>query len=85
MQTPSLARMVLAIVNPSGNNGSDVCPAVITRVWGAHPSGGWTVNLRTVKDGSGTDEWLTSRLLFDTEELARDLGGHGACFWPPRV
>lgn len=82
VQKPSLARMVLALVDPIGNNGADVCPAVITRVWGEHPDGGWTVNIKTVKDGN-VDEWLTSVRLVDTEEQAGETGR--ACFWPPRV
>ncbi|WKU08000.1 hypothetical protein [Micromonospora sp. HUAS LYJ1] len=82
MQKPSPARMVLVIVDPIGNNGSDIAPAVITRVWGEHPAGGWTVNLKTIKDGN-VDEWLTSIRLFDTEQQARENGY--ACFWPPRV
>jgi hypothetical protein len=84
MQKPSLARSVIALVDPAGNNGADVCPAVITRVWGECANGSWTINLKTIKDGN-VDEWLTSRSLFETEAQARESGAHGACFWPPRV
>lgn len=33
-QTPSKGRIVLVGVIPETNNGDDVCPAVVTRVWG---------------------------------------------------
>lgn len=83
MQKPSIARIVIALVDPIGNNGADVCPATITRVWSEQADGAWTVNLKTIKDGN-VDEWKTSVSLFETEEQARERGGH-ACFWPPRV
>jgi hypothetical protein len=82
-QQPSLARAVIAIVDPAKNNGADVAPAVITRVWGENPSGGWTVNIKVSNDGPN-NEWKTSVLLCDTEEQAREVKTH-ACFWPPRV
>lgn len=76
---PSLCRMVLVLVDPVWNNGSDVSPAVITRVWSDT-----LVNIKTVHDGSASEQWLTSVSLFDTEEEARAAGGR-SCFWPPRV
>lgn len=84
MQKPSLARMVLAVVDPHFNNGGDVAPAVVTRVGGEHPDGGWIVNLKVHLDATG-DEWKTSVRLVDTEEDARALGGRHVAFWPPRV
>lgn len=84
MQAPSLCRIVLAGVTPETNNGADVCPAVITRVWGERPGGGWTVNVKTLNDGLAC-EWKTSVVLFDTEDEARAYGITGACFWPLRV
>ncbi len=83
---PSLARMVLALVDPIGNNGSDTCPAVITRVGSENADGSWIVNIKTIKDGK-VDEWLTSVYLFETAEQARaaSKAGASACFWPPRV
>lgn len=83
MQKPSLARMVIAQADPATNNGADVCPAVITRVWGERPDGGWTVNVRTLNDGPDVG-WKTSVVLFETEEQAREYGIDG-CWWPPRV
>lgn len=83
MPTPSLTRMVIAQADPAFNNGADVCPAVITRVFGERPSGGWTVNVRLLMDGPTVD-WKTSLVLFDTEEQAREYG-KGGCWWPPRI
>jgi hypothetical protein len=80
---PSLGRIVIAFVHPTKNNGTDVCPAVITRVWGDN-----TVNIRTLNDSNNL-EWKTSVRLFDTEEEARAMDFIGdvplACFWPSRV
>jgi hypothetical protein len=70
--------MVIALVDPVSNNGSDLSPAVITRVWNDT-----LVNVKTIHDGSASEQWLTSVSLFDTEEEARTSGGH-CCFWPPR-
>jgi hypothetical protein len=47
-------------------------------VWGEHPNGGWTVNVRTLNDGPETG-WKTSVVLFDTEEQAREYG-IGGCW-----
>ena len=70
--------MVVMLVDPATNNGSDTCPAVITRVWSDK-----LVNVRTLND-SESIQWKTSVSLFDTEDDARANGGH-ACFWPPRT
>jgi len=75
---PTIGRIVIALVDPSRNNGTDVCPAIITRVWG--PT---MVNVKTLND-SLANEWLTSVTLFDTEDEAREHGPH-SCFWPPRA
>lgn len=81
-QTPSLGRVVLVLVAPVTNNGSDVAPATIVRVSGA--PGAWSVNLKVDLDGATTAKWLTSVGLFDTEEAARQCKGFAA-FWPPRA
>lgn len=79
---PSIGCIVLVPIQPDSNNGSDVAPAIITRVWDEHPLHGWLVNVRVLCDGEAT-LWLTSVSLCDTEEQARE---HGlAAFWPPRV
>ena len=78
MQTPTVCRFVIALVDPATNNGSDLAPAVITRAWG--PS---MVNVKVLNDGPD-NEWKTSVSLHDTEDEARATGGHSV-FWPPAV
>jgi hypothetical protein len=79
MQKPSLARMVLVGVEPEENNGSDIAPATIVRVWNDT-----MVNLKVHLDGPG-DKWKTSVKLCKTEEDGREHGILNACWWPPRV
>ena len=74
---PSLARMVLAVVDPALNNGADVAPAVITRVWSDE-----LVNVRVLLDSEAV-LWKTSVSLCADEDTAR-AKGH-AVYWPPRV
>lgn len=83
MAAPTIGRVVIALANPAENNGSDVAPATITRVWNEQPDGSWIVNIRVTLDGENTS-WKTSVKLCDTEEQARAAGGH-SCFWPPRI
>jgi hypothetical protein len=83
MQKPSLGRIVIADVDPAMNNGSDQAPAVITRVWGEHPDGGWTVNLRVFVDSPGAELCKTSVRLFDEPSVGENRP-HTA-WWPPRV
>ena len=83
MQKPSPARMVIAHVDPAFNNGSNEAPAVITRVWGEHPAGGWTVNLRVFVDTPASPLSSTSVRLLDEQPAAGDAA-HTA-WWPPRV
>lgn len=44
--TPSIGRVVHVLVAPVTNNGSDVAPATVTRVWEQRPDGAWLVNLK---------------------------------------
>lgn len=77
---PSIGRIVIAIVDPNFNNGSDVCPAIITRVWGPN-----MVNIKTLNDSTNT-EWKTSVTLYHDEVAARAPGAVSrCCFWPARV
>ena len=80
---PTIGRVVIAQTNANFNNGANVAPAVITRVWGERPEGGWTINVKVLRDAL-SEEWKTSVVLFDTEEQAREYG-LGGCFWPPRA
>jgi hypothetical protein len=69
---PSLGRIVQVLVDPSINNGADVAPAVVTRVFSVAQDRS-TVNLRVFLD-SGTNqgaEWATSRYLWPDEDTAR--------------
>lgn len=84
MQTPSLGRVVLVLVNPVTNGGSDVAPATVVRVGPEHADGSRTVNVKVDLDASTTAKWMTSVRLFDTEEAARECKGFAA-FWLPRV
>jgi hypothetical protein len=77
-QTPTLGRVVLARVDKTLNNGADVAPAVITRVWSDA-----MVNLRVLCDGSSV-LWQTSVNLYATaEDVPADATQ--AAYWPPRV
>jgi hypothetical protein len=78
MQTPSIGRIVHTATDQVGNNGGDVAPAVITRVF-SDGVGGWMVNLRVLLDGPETP-WRTSVYL--TEEPSTD---DRTCWYPPRV
>jgi hypothetical protein len=84
VQKPSLARMVIANVDASQNNGSPEAPAVITRVWGEHPEGGWVVNLRVFVDAATMPLSQTSVRLVDEKPEALHEALHKA-WWPPRV
>lgn len=78
---PSVGRIVLTRVAPETNNGSDIAPAIITRVWNDA-----LVNIRVINDSMNV-EWKTSVSLYATEEEAREPGKPGlhVAFWPPRV
>lgn len=77
--TPSVGRIVVVGVDPTRNNGSDLAPAVIVRVWNDT-----MVNVKVFND-SPECQWKTSVYLFANEEDARTHGILNACFWPPRV
>lgn len=78
MNKPSLGRIVLTPVDPAINNGADVAPAVITRVWNDT-----TINVRVLLDGHAID-WKTSVTLYDEPPTGDPKVTHYA-FWPPRV
>jgi len=61
---PSIGRIVLVPVDAVINNGADVAPAIITRVWS-----GYVVNVHVLLDGANTGG-KTSVHLFDTAEEA---------------
>lgn len=86
MQVPTVGRVVYVLVAPSTNNGSDVAPAEITRVWSEAADGSYTVNYRVTLDADGPLPWITSGSLCADEQTARASGRAAsyAAFWPPR-
>lgn len=86
MQKPSAGQIVIvpstALLPTDENNGGDVAPAVITRVWSDN-----CVNVRVLLDGRDTP-WKTSMLLFESPEAyaeALAAGKSFGCYWPARV
>jgi len=83
-QKPSLGGIVLVPMAPNENNGSDVAPAIVVRVWSDT-----TVNVRIFRDNE-TEEWRTSAVYIDElpdEESREALGtlAPNRWTWPPRV
>lgn len=87
MQKPSVGRIVHVLMDPRDNNGSDVAPAIITRVWSDT-----VVNVRVLADSDATP-WWTSVSLHDDREAAdaavapvREMHGDAAvlraAWWP---
>lgn len=85
---PFVGRIVLVTVDPRQNNGSDVAPAVITRVW----AGDDLINAKVLLDGDA-NLWMTNIPLFkerpepDDERVQNyyfDTGKMRVAFWPPR-
>lgn len=74
---PSLGRVVLVPMDPTTNNGSDVAPAVITRVWTDT-----MINVKILTDSAG-DLWRTSLTLH--AEKPDEIPGLCTAWWPPRV
>ncbi|MGW8326481.1 hypothetical protein ACWGLE_01095 [Streptomyces sp. NPDC055897] len=92
--TPSVGRIVLVTVEPTTNNGADVAPAIITRVWSDS-----MVNVQVFRDGAHGGQAATSIPLFadraavDTARAER-VGAalphqlvttFMAAYWPPRT
>lgn len=83
---PSIGRIVIANVQLDFN-GTDVQPAIITRVWnGVDTADGAPacVNLKVLPDVSEPFD-MTSVMLFDNEAAARASGQKLAAWWPERV
>jgi hypothetical protein len=77
---PSVGRIVIARVEPVWNNGADLCPAIITRVWGDE-----MINVKLLPDGPQDVVWRTSVPLCADEASARAHADERAVFWPGRV
>lgn len=90
MKTPSMGRVVLAIVDPRINNGEDEAVGIITRVLDSENGDENRVNLRVLLD-TGADQRLSNVLLLDErpdsdEDLPDDVKStRRVAFWPPRV
>lgn len=83
-QQPTVGRIVHVIGSAAEHNGAAVAPGIITRVWGEHPDGGWTVDLTIFPDAAAPRS-STSARLFDDEATAREYTPSTAAYWPPRV
>lgn len=79
---PSLGRIVLVPCDPAWNNGSDIAPAVVTRVWNDD-----VVNVRVLLDGVETVPARTSvTYVASLREVPDDDPGREYHWtWPPRV
>lgn len=78
MPKPSVGRIVLVPIDPTMNNGSNVAPAIITRVWSET-----TVNLRVLADGDSI-LWRTSSTYAENPDNL-DQPHLNYWTWPPRV
>lgn len=74
MNKPTVGRIVHVLVDKRSNNGADIAPAILTRVWG-DAGDRWTVNYRLLLDHNTThgalQEWRTSAYLHEDEDAAR--------------
>lgn len=80
---PSVGRIVLVGHDPAYNNGSEIAPAIITRVWSDS-----CINVRVLHDNvTGTTEQRSSVTYVATvEELEGDeINRQYRWTWPPRV
>lgn len=84
---PSIGRIVLVLVDPAKNGGSDIAPGIITRVWSDTPNG-WCVNYKIFYDHEASPGYASSAHLVGDEQAARadETAMRGTrAFWPPRV
>lgn len=89
MTSPTVGRIVHVFVDPALNNGADIAPAVITRVWNDE-----LVNLKVLVDGKSEALWLTSVALCADRDSALEVSSYttsstggrlpAAAYWPPR-
>ncbi|MGW4108546.1 hypothetical protein [Streptomyces sp. NPDC004976] len=80
VQKPSVGRIVLVPAEPTMNNGADVAPAIITRVWNDS-----TINVRVLLDSQNAPEWRTSLVHTDALEGLDGNASPHRWAWPPRV
>jgi hypothetical protein len=83
-QTPAIGRIVHLIGPYANSNGTDVAPAIITRVWSDT-----MINVTAFPDCGGTTS--ASSVKFVADEAAARAINEGSeypqsvAFWPPRV
>lgn len=85
MQVPTIGRVILVRMDQKENNGADVAPAIITRVWSECADSSWTINAKILADHE-MNIWRTSLSLFSDQATAdreRPNGVHVG-WWPPR-
>lgn len=88
MQTPTQGRTVMAVGHLAAANGTDTCPAVITRVWSEREDGAWCTNATVLPDAEDATRRAWSTYLHENEEAARASLTHPemtALYWPERV
>lgn len=76
MTKPSLGRVVLVPADPAVNNGAEIAPAIITRVWTDE-----VINVRVLLDSDAV-QWRTSVGYVDSFD---DIETTHHWTWPPRV
>lgn len=79
-QKPSLGRVVLVPMDPAGNNGAQVAPAIITKV-----NSDTSVNVRVLADTSDALECRRSITLVDDLPAFDPEKNMFVWCWPPRV
>lgn len=86
--TPTIGRIVTAVGLLARSNGTDECPAMITRVWSQREDGAWLVNATLFRDAA-SENYATSVYLFFDGEAARTVLAENehatALHWPARV
>jgi hypothetical protein len=81
MSTPSVGRVVHVLMDPKANNGADIAPAIITRVWSDS-----TINCRVLADGESMLWRTSSTYAPDLDAIpADDPTRLNRWTWPPRV
>jgi hypothetical protein len=87
MNTATMGQIVSAVGFRATMNGTDTCPAMITRVWGEQ-DGVWTVNATLFPDTAAPIS-VTSVKLYSDEAAAREaLTAHStvtSLHWPERI
>lgn len=88
-QTPSVARIVMAMGPRARGNGAQEAPAIITRVWsGPNENGAWLVNAMIFLD-AGNANPATSVYIYADRKAAEEAiakNEHATVlFWPERV